>query len=115
MEHVFPVVGKQLNRPLWRIWKDSKMTNETELHTRIRQLEDENERLSRIAGSKRAETARACLVAAWGNYDMGGHTGKYVAEAIMNDMLELEQALADQAERERLGLGKQAELENGNG
>lgn len=27
MEHVFPVVGKQLNRPLWRIWKDRVMAS----------------------------------------------------------------------------------------
>lgn len=82
---------------------------------RTRQLEDENERLRRIAGSKRAETARACLVAWWGNPNGQANSSSEVAVMIMDDVLALERAIIDQAERERLGLGKQAELENGNG
>lgn len=64
------------------------------------QLRGENDRLRFIAESKRAETARMLVVA--------GETPGVAVDKAMH----LETALIEQAERERLGLGKQAEMSN---
>lgn len=98
------------------------MTNESELHTRIRQLEDEVARLRAVNEGARVETARMFFAASLRGglipdpkvvEESGITQAESQADIAVKQTIVLEQALADQAERERLGLGKQAELENG--
>lgn len=79
-------------------------------------LKAENDRLRLIAESKRAERAHECLIALYACNGINKDTAnKEAAEMAVLQAVWLETALAEQAKRERLGLGKQAEMENGNG
>lgn len=75
-------------------------------------LKAENDRLSLIAESKRAETVRALVVAAWNGGGILPDYHKQCADRAVSQAVALETALIEQAERERLGLGKQAEMSN---
>lgn len=82
------------------------MTNETELNTRIRHLEDENERLNRALNSEVTKLAREIYLTA---LPVIGEGIKFTA------FFDQAKAFYDEALHHERGLGKQSEMENGNG
>lgn len=87
------------------------MTNDNE---RIRQLEDEVARLRLIADSKRAERAHELARAIYSGFipKEGADKSSDFARMVVGQIVNIETALIEQSERERLGLGKPAEMEN---
>lgn len=84
------------------------MTNETELQNRIRQLEDEVDRLRAVNENARAERAHE-LFCAWLSGGCAGIDHPNKPEFFLQEAVKQEQAFVDQMVSERLG--KQAEME----